>query len=58
MLEGGTLNSLEFEVPISLVSLGSLRTKLIPKRDVPLGWEFCDVLQCISLHEYFLEVGS
>ena len=40
MLEGGTLNSLEFMDPISYA-------ELIPKRPVPLTWGLCIVLPCI-----------
>ena len=30
----------------------------MPKREIPLSWGLCDVLQCASLHGNFLEVAG
>lgn len=49
------LNSLKLEDPVSL-NFQSLGAKLIPKRDVLLGWRFCGVLQYTSLYGIFLSL--
>ena len=49
---------LEFKDPLPFGGGVSLRAKLIPKGNVPLGWRLCGLLQCITLHGNFLEVGG
>ena len=57
MLKRGALKSLDINDPISLCSdFGFLGAKLIPKSDMPQGWELWGAFQCTSLHRNFLEV--
>lgn len=56
MLEDGILDSLELEDPISLAKLWVSQSQM-SKRYMPLGWEFCGVLQCALLLTHFLDIG-